>query len=263
MHAPQSVTEGSEDKIPSSNQRDGKERRAVEMCVHPGDVIKVLIAITLALFAAHVLGLILSYNTDYEIFRKLSGLFHFGYEWNVPSVFSSSLLLICSIGTFLIWSLERSRKMNALWILLSVIFLFLAADELTSIHENFDTPVRNIIGASGVFYFSWIIPYMIAVIALSILYFRWLFSLPKPVRNIMIASAAIYLSGAVGVEMLEARHMNNHINDQGRFVWDLTYDLLITVEEPLEILGLITFIYALLSYISIRYGGVTIRLAKR
>lgn len=58
-------------------------------------------------------------------------------------------------------------------------------------------------------------------------------------------AGALFLSGAVGFEMLEGKHVAQE-GLAGKD--DLYYMLLVTCEETLEMIGVIVFIYALTTY---------------
>lgn len=66
-------------------------------------------------------------------------------------------------------------------------------------------------------------------------------------------AATLYLGGAIGVEMAGGRYAELH----GTNNW--TYSMIVTVEESLEIAGLIVFIWALLKYCTDNYKEVRFR----
>lgn len=249
----------------AATRRGASDSPSVSVDVSTKALLGFLVLSAAAVLSAHGLIMIAKHAFGFVWLLGLIRLFHLGEEWNVPTIYSCFLLLTCAGTIFLIGALVKENANRFLWFFLGVIFIFLSMDELFTLHERLTMPIRNSLGADGVFHFSWIIPYSILVLALAVVYFRWLFSLPAVVRNLMIASAIMYLSGAVGVEMLEGLYAsaNTAANTTEAFVRDLNFELLVTVEETLEIAGLITFIYALLRYISDRHDGVTVRIATR
>jgi hypothetical protein len=64
--------------------------------------------------------------------------------------------------------------------------------------------------------------------------------LAPPVRRLFLLAAAVYLGGALGVEMAGAAHAFRHGTE------NLGYSLWTTLEEALEMAGVAVFIYALL-----------------
>ena len=81
-----------------------------------------------------------------------------------------------------------------------------------------------------------------AVIAASVLVFRrFLLRLARATAIAFVVAGVVYLAGAVGTELFGGRYFEQH----GR---DLTYAALGTLEETLEVTGVILFITALLEY---------------
>jgi hypothetical protein len=66
-------------------------------------------------------------------------------------------------------------------------------------------------------------------------------------------AAILYIGGAIGVELIGGRYAELH----GEENW--TYSMITTVEESLEMAGLIVFIWALLEYCADNYKEVRFR----
>ena len=66
----------------------------------------------------------------------------------------------------------------------------------------------------------------------------------------------MFLIGALGVEMLGAREADLHGHST------ITYCVLFTVEEMLEMLGIILFIYALLRHLAAETGRISLVLER-
>jgi hypothetical protein len=69
-----------------------------------------------------------------------------------------------------------------------------------------------------------------------------------------MGAATLFLGGALGVELVGSRYAEFHGGE------NLTYNIIATVEESLEMAGVIVFIYALLKYIADNYEEVRFRL---
>ena len=67
-----------------------------------------------------------------------------------------------------------------------------------------------------------------------------------------VAAGVIFLTGALGIEMLSAREVDQHS------IYTITYCLLYTFEELFEMLAIVLFIYALLSFIVEETGRLSI-----
>jgi hypothetical protein len=78
-------------------------------------------------------------------------------------------------------------------------------------------------------------------------------NIPAPSRKRFLISAALYLGGSIGFELIGGWYTENVGTG------NLAYTMIVTVEEGLEMAGAITFIWALLQYLSEYYKEVNIR----
>ncbi|MEX2262167.1 MAG: hypothetical protein WD696_09460 [Bryobacteraceae bacterium] len=189
-------------------------------------------------------------------------LFDLNGEGNVPTWFSSCLLLICSALSGLIGVRERARAAEGAryWLGLSLIFLFLSLDETASIHEKPDYLLRRTLGTTGFFHFAWVIPAIVLVAAFGLLYLRFVLKLPAATRRLLVWAGLIYIGGAVGMEMVGGYFISaREIQQAGKELIatkgadPMLY--ILTLEETLEMIGLATCVYALLSHIQ-HYLGI-------
>lgn len=82
------------------------------------------------------------------------------------------------------------------------------------------------------------------VVAVALIFFRMIVQLPSPVRRLFILAALMYLSGAIVMETVGGHYVTAWGHDS------LRYALCTTAEELLEMMGVVVFIYALLSYLT-------------
>jgi len=222
--------------------------------ISPRKTLLVLLSIVAFLVLANIAGIVAKFALGQQSLFGLIGLFDLHSERNIPTLFSSLQLTLAGLLLFLIGSKHQaSGEKYIAWIVLAAIFLFLAIDETAVIHERLGDPVRAVINPGGFFYFPWVIPYGIAVLVIFIGFSRFLMQLPKPINTWFLASGSIYVAGAIGSEMLSARHKEMYGSD------NVTYALYYTVEETLEMLGIALFIYALLKYACITFQNIRIR----
>ena len=78
-------------------------------------------------------------------------LFDLDHERNIPTLFSSLLLLGCA-GLFMVEGLmaRRNSEPSGIWHGLGAIFIFLAVDETAGFHEALVPPLRRALYASGI-----------------------------------------------------------------------------------------------------------------
>jgi hypothetical protein len=205
------------------------------------------------LLVGHMAVVLISWFSGHDEIFGLIPLFHFGREGNIPTLFSSMILVFCAALLWLIASKHRANGSSyAHWLGLSLIFLFLCVDETASLHERLGEPVRALLGTSGLFYYAWMIPYGLALCVFVAFYVKFLLSLSRDTMRLFILSGALYVMGAVGMEMICGWYYDTFS------VRDFIYFSLVTIEELLEMFGVVLFIYALLNYICNQFGVLTV-----
>lgn len=228
----------------------------MDIILRPRKIILILVLIFISLTIANVVHLL-----TVHYFNKDILLFDFDSEGNLPTLFSTLLLIFSSTLLLVIAQLHKSRNSRTFlfWISLSIVFLFLAVDEASSIHER----LANMIYTSGIFigswlkrYQYWIIPYCILLIILTIVYLKKLSILPPKTRFFFIAAGVIYLSGVLGFEFIEGYYFPELDAEN-----NLIKSVLEMIQELLEMTGCIIFIYALLDYLREEQGEIKIRLS--
>jgi uncharacterized membrane protein len=146
-------------------------------------------------------------------------------------------------------------------------FLLMAIDEAWSLHERTMRPMRRLLGGEelGVLYYAWVVPGFALVLALAAVFARFLWGLPRQTQRRFAIAAALYLGGALGVELLAGRFNELHglqaLKGQIGMV-HLQYSFLATVEESLEMAGLVVFIGTLLDLLTHRKGELRVRLVE-
>jgi hypothetical protein len=220
----------------------------------PGAVTQFLLRVVACLVVLSSLSLItLHLFPDANFAYYFAKAFNLDVERNIPTLYSCLGLLFSSLLLGVIAyakNLDGDRYKNH-WKILSFIFLYLSLDEAGQLHEKLIDPMRNLLNATGFLYFTWIVPFGFLVAIFLLSYSKFLFHLPVSTRKLFVAAGALYIGGAIGVEML------------GGYVADTTgqenvsYVIVITLEESLEMLGIVVFIHALTSYIKTYLGGVS------
>jgi len=171
-------------------------------------------------------------------------------EANIIAWYSASALLLCS---FLLGIIALAKKADRdsytlHWGILSLIFLYLSADEAAMLHEIADKPLRELLNLGGFFYYSWIIPAGIAVLIFGLAYVKFLLHLPSKTRWLFLLAGGIFVGGAIGLESISG--LLDHSYSQGRMASDEIVIIFETIEEFMEMVGIALFIYALLDYMS-------------
>jgi hypothetical protein len=210
----------------------------------------VMRTILITLFILFIANTAVLFISDVQGHKRLFGLvrlFNFNSENNLPTLFSFALILFNAF-LFILLSRIKLTLHSRGFSILAFVFLFLAFDEMFSIHEMTIIPIRDYLGASGIFYFAWIIPYFILGAVLLVILIPLLINLPKRERNLYMLSGTIFITGAIVIEMFEGRYY------EATQAYDLTYHLFTTSEELLEMLGMTLCIYTSLSYLETTEG---------
>jgi len=221
--------------------------------LNPKLIFSKMLYFVLFLLLVNICGVVTKLYFGQDSFRMLVLLFDFDTEVNIPTLYSSFSLVIASFLLFIIASSHRrADSIQYYWFGLAVIFLFLAVDEIASVHERISAPVRDILDTSGFLYYAWVIPYGIALTIFVAIYFKFLVRLPKNIMFLFVISGAMFVTGSIGFELLGGRHAEMY--GENNFMFCLLY----TCEELLEMLGIVIFIHALLLYIASELKLLTI-----
>jgi len=196
------------------------------------------------LLTGNVVGIILTFLFNHDYVFGLVPLFNFDTELNIPTFYSALALLFSS---FLLFTIGYKNKQASLpylaWLALAFIFVFLAIDETFIIHENLIVPVRESLGTSGLFFYAWVIPYGIGLLFFLLIFSKFLISLPKKSLIYFVASGTIFVTGAIGFELIGGQHAEIHGRE------NVAYAMITTTEELLEMVGIAFFIYSLFHHI--------------
>lgn len=228
--------------------------------ISPAGLAKTLAVIVAILLLAHLTGLFMRLGLGHESVFNLVPLFDFRIERNFPTFYSSSALLLAASLTFTIavHKLRGRRPYRVHWFLLAIIFFLLACDEAMTLHEHAIPVMRSLIDARGLLYFAWVVPYAIAVLIFGLAYLPFLLALPRRTAILFVTSGLVFCAGALGFESLSAA-----VFEATGSVDDFRFIALYTIEELLEMTGIVIFIYALSDYLDREIGGLHILLTNQ
>lgn len=218
-----------------------------EFTVLPKHVFSSLCSIIMLLVLISVVICFISYGLNYNsrIQEILISLFYLDKEYNIPTYFASLLLLITSIvlAYIFIQNQLRNTSHRYYWAILSFIFLLMSMDEYMGLHERLIDPLRAYLDPGKWLYFTWVVPAAVAVLITGLFFLRFFFNLRSRIRKMFFIAGALYISGALGVEMLGG--YVTHVYGQR----SLHYPMTVNLEEFMEMFAIAYFIYALLIYL--------------
>jgi hypothetical protein len=162
-------------------------------------------------------------------------------ELSIPSIYSALLYFIMAaiLGSISKIKIGQHDPCTWQWILLSIISCMLGFDEGSAIHERLVVPMNTLMHGDlpGFLHFAWIIPFLFILVLFVLAYWKFYWALPVRTRVFLLISAAILVFGAIGMEMISG----NYASVYG--IKNIGYNILTTIEESLEMIGLISAIF--------------------
>lgn len=155
-------------------------------------------------------------------------------ELAIPPWYSGCLMFLCGLLALILgWRAKATGNRDFLWwIVLGLGLIYMSADETAALHERLMNVVSKHIQTCGLFTFSWLVVGIPAVIVVGLLFVPFLLRQEPRTRWLLILSGGIFLSGAIGCEMLGGLAASTY----GTFN-TLPYLLASTLEELLEFAG--------------------------
>lgn len=222
----------------------------------PISIARLLLLAALVLIFASTVSQEMDFFTGHSvgIYSKLVKIFSTDIELNVPSFFSMLIMIFAALLLAFITILKRNQKAPYVWhwAILSLGFFFMAFDEIVSAHEKMVEPLRAFFGGEnlGILYYAWVVPAIALILFLALFFIKFWLSLPTKAKFSFLIAGIVYLGGAIGMEMVGGDYCEIYGKD------NLTYIMFTTIEESLEMTGIIFFIWSLLEYINDTYKEV-------
>ena len=219
--------------------------------VSPKYAFRFFLFVSAALVTVHVLGQTVRLGFGHAQLHGLIPLFDLEEEGNIPSYWSSMLWFSAASIAFVIahHARLRGRRDRLHWSGLCAIFFLFSMDEAVQFHERLGGAVDALLRIeglrpSGLLFYAWTIPAALFALLVFAAYFRFLLALPRDIATRMVLAGGVFLTGAVGFELLEGP-----IDEAGGYK-NLLYTIFVTCEEALEMAGVCLLILALLRYIA-------------
>ncbi len=227
-----------------------------QLVLNPRTVLATTLTITALLFVLHIPQIVLTAQSD-EPVRGLSTRFDLGNDTAVPTWFAAAFLALAAVGLVWIAALSRSSdRVNTYhWSALAAIFFGLSIDEVAAFHEAFGR-LDMVSGHSGVLSYGWVIGGIAFVVVVGVAYLPFLARIDARTRTLFVLSGVIYVSGVLGMEMLNA----SLASAEGEQTW--RYALQTAVEETAEFAGVSVFLYSIADHLRRRGADIVIRLSE-
>ena len=201
--------------------------------------------------AANIVSNQVAPSKDHKL-AKLMNRFDLAFEPSVPNWYSSCSLLVCGV---LLGVIARAKRREAgfwHWAILAALFVGLSVDEGVRFHEMLHYAIASRVETHGLLYFPWVIPALIFVALVGLSYLPFLMRLERRTALLFIVAGATYVMGAVGMDMIGGVIVEQHGMES------IQHSFAQSMEELLEMLGVLIFLYALLGYIGRHVGAVRV-----
>ena len=223
--------------------RTGKTRMRLEVDIRAGSE-RWLFAIVGMLVGIDLLMTLVQFTGAFPLPTSATRVLDLAQEGSMPTWYSSVQLLLAAIilGGIATRKAALRDPHRLAWAALAIGFALLSLDETASLHEESGLLLRGIVSRDGIFYFRWTVIALACMPVLLVVFWRFLGSLPRRTRLELIAAGAVFLSGAVGLELVTGL-----LASQGG-QRSVAYALFNAGENGLELLGIAMLIGTLLRY---------------
>jgi uncharacterized membrane protein (UPF0136 family) len=187
---------------------------------------------------------------------RFSGLFSFAGKVTIPTWYSSSLMMLCALLLAGIAQNSRARGERYFlhWACFAIAFLAFSLDEVAAVHLRLDFMTRHLLNLGSFRYGV----YLFVVAAIAGIFWgcrKFFTQLPMQTRCQLGIGWLFYIA-AILIDRFDKRIWR----EQSFYAFAPLPELLTVVDELFELVGLVVFIYALLTYIGISFKELQIRI---
>lgn len=186
----------------------------------------------------------------WPVLDSLTGRFDLDAEGSVGTWWSATQLLFTALACAAVARGAGPRGRRH-WLILAAGIAYLSMDEVATLHEQLGDASHRLLDPDGVhaaLRFAWVVPGAVAVCVAGVLLVPFVRALPSLLRRRLLVAALLFLSGALGLEVVGAV-----VSAQAR---GPAYVIVSTVEEWLEIVGVAAALQALLMHAAPAPTGV-------
>lgn len=239
-HEDGDLDEGEGARVDATSTAD----RPVQVVLDPRRVLVALLVVIVGLQLANVAGVVLRRrgHTAWD----LVALTDVNNELSIPTWFSALLLAGGAVLMLVVALDPPPRTTPRRWRFLAVVLAVMSADEVASYHETWVEPVRDGLSPTGFLLQAWVIPGAVLVTLVAVSQVRFLGVLPATLARGLVLATAVFLAGALGMEMVGARYGEEWGTDTRR------YDAMVAMEEGLEMAGAALVVVVLLAHLGRR-----------
>lgn len=237
---------------PVDELRVGKSLASI--AITPRAYLWVAVPIVIALSAMGALALYSTFGLGHGSVYGAVPLFMLNAEANIPTFFSALNLMLCGLLLLLVaaFTSRARRRFAGSWFLLGVGALFVGVDEAAQIHELLDANPEWTLGTLRKEDSPFVVVYALLALGIAISVLRLFLHLPMRYKLLFSSAAALFVAGALGLELIGARELTT----TGATLY---YEVVNGVEEVMEMAAVVMLNASLLGYIRAMHGPLTIR----
>lgn len=212
---------------------------------------RVLFAFVAAVIALHLIAATLAVTgaqlPGAELFIRMASV---DSETSLGTWLNTLLLVLASAFACVCWLVSRQlgRRGALGWLGVSVVVLLASIDEIVQLHESLNYIGERLVPDSGLEW-PWVILGGIVVLGLAVVFAPFILRLAPAVRWWLVAGAACYVCGAIGMELVSAPFY------PGEHQFTPVYAVLNAAEEALEMTGVVLVVMACIRQLRL-LGGV-------
>ena len=236
----------------------GRAEESLELSLPVGRLARWLAALIALLSVMSLTGQLISEFViiENEYVDKVTHWFDVNAEASIPTWYAAITLFAVSamLGVIAIAARRRGRPFVLQWTLLAIGFAALSLEEVIGVHSQVTKVLRRAMDAT-----EGPLPLiglgLLGLVALAVavaLFGRWFGALPRRWRTWFAIGGLVYLAGVLGSDAI-GDYLASTFGGGS-----LLYILVLTIEEALEMAGVLIFIVLFLEYIARFVGPVVV-----
>lgn len=217
-----------------------------------------LLLIIAVLLVGHVVAATIVRNVEHDRYAALDAvarLFNMDGEQNVPAWYSASVLLACAGLALLVGLAGRGAdaRLRSHWFGLAALLTFLSVDEAVAIHEGLASPLTDSLDLERDRWrnWAWVLPYSLFAVVFALVSIPFLRALPRSTAKGLVVAGALFVTGAVGLELIGAQAYGDFGDSTG-------YLALVAAEETIEMVAVVVLVFTLLCHLRDHVGPVRV-----
>ena len=218
-----------------------------ELKVSPERVAFAMGAIAVLLLLMHALVMYAKLGLGHKRLLGLVRMFDLFEEANLPTWYCSATLLGSALllGLIGVVKLQQQDRFRWHWFGLALLFVLLSADETAMIHESVQWVLtRGMHHTQQGYSITNVLYATVLVCVVLALTLHFLAALPRRTTVLFVASGAVFVGGGLVIDFVGEVLRNEHAGAK-----TVAYAVVTGIEELLEMLGVVVFVYALLDYL--------------